>query len=78
MLYTNTSNAKSIVGLLITVVAVTYVANHADEIVEGVIAKTKTVAGKAEELLHYGKLQYAVAERHYDGTIHDTGKRVWR
>lgn len=77
-LYTNTSSIKGVVGLLVVTFAVSAVSMYTPEIVEGMKKLTKTGLKKAEELQHYGKTQYAVAERLYNGNIIDTGKRIWR
>ena len=77
-MYTNTSNPKAIVGLLLVTVGVAYCTTHATEIVEGSFAKAKEVAEKLNALAHHGKKQYRVVERTYDGTLRDTGKNIWR
>jgi hypothetical protein len=77
-MYTNTSNAKAIVGLLIVTFATTAVALYTPQICQGIVALTKTGKDKVEQLAHRGKKQYAVAARTYDGRIFDTGDRIWK
>jgi len=77
-MYTNTSSVKAIAGLLFVTFATGVVALYTPEIVDGIIKLAKTGREKAEQMLHKGKQQYAVAFRSYDGTIRDTGKRIWR
>lgn len=77
-LYTNTGKVRSVIGLLVVTFATTAVSLYTPQIVEFIVKSTKTGKEKASEVLHKGKHQYAVAERLYDGTIRDTGKRVWR
>lgn len=77
-LYTNTGSIRSIAGLLVVTVLVSYATMHADEIVNGTVRFCKDGVDQAKSLLHKGKKQYSVIERHYDGTLHDTGKRIWR
>lgn len=76
-LYTNTSNVKGIVGLLAVTVLTVYVSNHSDEIVEGSVALAKKSLEKVQELAHNGRKQVSVIERHFDGSLYDTGRRIW-
>lgn len=76
--YTNTSNAKAVIGLVVTTVLLSYATTHSTEIVNGTISLAKKGIEKAEELLHKGKKQYAVCARTFDGRVYDTGKRIWK
>lgn len=76
-LYTNTSSITAIAGLLVVTVLVAYSTQHADEIVEGTANYIRKGVSKVEGLMHNGKRQVAVIERTYDGTLRDTGKRLW-
>lgn len=77
-MYTNTGKVRDVVGLLIVTVLSTYAATHSTEIVDGAKRLCKDGVEKVGSILHKGKKQYSVIERHYDGTLHDTGKRIWR
>lgn len=50
-LYTNTGKAASIVGLVVTTLAVSYVAQHSTEIVDGTIAITKDALKAGKRLI---------------------------
>lgn len=76
-MYTNTSNPKAIVGLLLVTLATAYIAENATEIVDSIKCTTKSAISKCDELRHRGYKQYSVAYRQYDGQIRDSGKRVW-
>jgi len=77
-LYTNTGNVKSVAGLLIVTVLTAYAATHSEEIVNGTVKFCKNSVERAKELMHRGKKQFSVVERHYDGSLHDTGMRIWK
>lgn len=76
-LYTNTSNVKGIIGLVVLTVLTSYASTHATEIVDNTVKICKNGIETANEVIHRGKRQVAVIERHYDGRLHDTGKRIW-
>lgn len=44
--YTNTGKIGSVVGLIVTTVAIKYAADHSDEIVEGAVKLVKTASRK--------------------------------
>ena len=77
-LYTNTSNAKGIIGLLTVTFATSVIANYTPEIVDGI--KSITTKGKelGGQIRHRGKKQYSVCTRLNNGNIIDTGDRIWR
>jgi hypothetical protein len=77
-LYTNTGNAKSIVGLLIVTVGCAYAANHADEIVNGALNILKDGRYKAEKAIRNGKEKYHVCRQDANGKIFDTGRSFWK
>lgn len=67
MLYTNTSKISGIAGLLVTVVAVTYCANHSEEIVNGIVNVTKSTVEKTKSVLSGEAKRLRVYERYFDG-----------
>lgn len=77
-MYTNTSNAKAIAGLLFVTFASSVIVLYTPQIVEGMKSLAIKGKDKAEELMHHGKKQYSVCHRLYNGKIIDTGERVWR
>lgn len=50
-LYTNTGKVESIVGLIVTTVAVTYAASHSTEIVNGTVNIIKTGWKKGSKVI---------------------------
>jgi len=76
-MYTNTSSAKAIVGLLVVTLATAYIQQNATEIVDSIKCTVKGTMQKCDELRHHGYHQYSVAERLYNGEIRDTGRRIW-
>ncbi len=77
-MYTNTSSAKAIAGLLIVTFATTAVALYTPQICQGIAALAKAGKNKVEAVAHRGKKQYAVVARTYDGRMFDTGDRIWK
>lgn len=51
-LYTNTGKVGSIVGLIVTTLAVNYVAQNSTKIVDGAIAAIKTGVRKSEKFIN--------------------------
>jgi len=56
--YTNTSSPVGVLGLLFLTVAVTYCANHSDEIVADVKNAAIAVERKVENVIYNGKKKY--------------------
>lgn len=51
-LYTNTGNVKSIAGLFVTTVVLTYAASHSEEIVNGTTTIVKDVLNKGKKVIN--------------------------
>ena len=77
-LYTNTSNMKGLIGLLVISVLVSYATANSTKIVDGAVSLTKTSVEKVKALCHKDKKQYAVCGRDVDGGLYDTGRRIWQ
>jgi hypothetical protein len=77
--YTNTSNWKGILGLIVLTLATSYVAANATEIVNGTITFAKnTVTQASYAIRRKGKKEVKVFCRNEAGVMEDTGFRVWR
>lgn len=77
-MYTNTSNWKAIVGLIVVTVAVSYVSANSTQIVNGAIALAKDGVEFAKAKIHSNKKQYIVCAKDIDGKVYDTGQRIWK
>lgn len=78
-LYTNTSSAKAIVGLVLTTIACAYAQEHATEIVESagrLVNKGKDAL--ESKISKKGKKKYHVCQMDFDGNMYDTGKVIWK
>lgn len=78
-LYVNTGKFGSIVGLVLTTIALSYVSTNATKIVDGTFNAVKNgVAEVKTHIMHGNKKQYAVWSRDISGKIYDTGERIWK
>jgi hypothetical protein len=81
-IYTNTSNPRAILGLLVVTVGVVYCTNNADKIVDGAVAKAKELSQKGQEMFARNvtrrdqKLRY-IAGLDPNGKVYDTKRKVW-
>lgn len=78
-LYVNTGKLGSIVGLVVTTLALSYVSANATKIVDGTFGAVKDgIANAKNRIMHGNKKQYAVWRRDVSGKIYDTGERIWK
>lgn len=75
-MYTNTSNAKAIAGLIFVTFATTAVVLYTPQICEGIIKLAKKGKEKAEVLIN-GQKAVPVVEQKVDGYVYTDGKRFW-
>ena len=78
-LYVNTGKIGSVVGLIVTTIALSYVSTNATKIVEGTASAVKNgVVYLKNHIEHGNKKQYAVWRRDLSGKLYDTGQRLWK
>jgi hypothetical protein len=77
-LYTNTSKASAVIGLVVTTLALAYVSTNSKEIVEGSWALCKKGVGRIESLFHRGKKKYHILIKNEWGQMIDSGETIWR
>ena len=76
-LYTNTGKVGSIVGLVVTTVAVSYAAQHSTEIVNGTVAIAKNGLKAGRKLVRDAVTkEVAVWSTAPSGQVYDTGMKM--
>lgn len=75
-MYTNTSNAQAIAGLIFVTFATTAVALYTPQICEGIVKLVRKGKEKAEVLIN-GQKPVPVVVRKVDGYVYTDGKKVW-
>lgn len=75
-MYTNTSNAKAIVGLVVVTFLTSAVVLYTPQICEGIVSLAKRGKEKMDVLVN-GQKSVPIVERKVEGYIYTDGKRFW-
>jgi tetrahydromethanopterin S-methyltransferase subunit A len=78
-LYTNTSNVKGVIGLLVVTVLTSYAMANSTKIVNDTVSLGKKGIEKVKNMIKKdNKQQYVICGRDIDGHLYDTGRRIWK